>query len=80
MKANSQLIEGSPAWPGGILYNRFLIGDMWHERTFRLELIVVILAVLYGCASVDFDYPRVESTAVVDTDNSYLGCYCPAAR
>lgn len=36
---------------------------------------VVILAVLSGCASIDFDYPRVESTAAVDTDNSYLGSW-----
>lgn len=42
---------------------------------FRLELVVVILAVLSGCASIDFDYPRVESTAAVDTDNSYLGSW-----
>jgi len=28
---------------------------------------------LAGCASIDFDYPRVESTAVLDTEDTYLG-------
>jgi putative cardiolipin synthase len=31
------------------------------------------MVALSGCASIDFDYPRVESTAVVDTAETFLG-------
>jgi len=38
-----------------------------------LFLITLALSVTAGCASIDFDYPRVESTTVVDTSDTYLG-------
>ncbi len=38
----------------------------------RQLLVAIFLATLSGCASIDFDYPRVESTVIVDTDDSYL--------
>ncbi len=43
------------------------------SRHRRLFLITLALSVTTGCASIDFDYPRVESTAVVDTNDTYLG-------
>ena len=39
----------------------------------RLCLIPFFLGLLTGCASIDFDYPRVESTAMVDTEDTILG-------
>ena len=39
----------------------------------RIAISAWLLAVLAGCASIDFDYPRVESTAVLDTEDTYLG-------
>lgn len=39
----------------------------------RIAILAWFLAVLAGCASIDFDYPRVESTAVLDTEDTYLG-------
>ena len=42
---------------------------------FRAFLTLVTSALLTGCASIDFDYPRAESTAIVDTDESYLGLW-----
>lgn len=39
----------------------------------RQLVVAALLAVLSGCASIDFDYPRVESTAVIDTGDTYLG-------
>ena len=37
-------------------------------------LFLLLFAVLLGgCASVNFDYPKQMSTAVVDTDDTYLG-------
>ncbi len=35
--------------------------------------LVVALVVLCGCASIDFDYPKSESSAVTATDNTQLG-------
>jgi putative cardiolipin synthase len=35
-------------------------------------LLSTLLAVLAGCASVDFDYPKTESTAILDTQNTSL--------
>jgi putative cardiolipin synthase len=32
-----------------------------------------LFLVLTGCASIDFDYPRIESTAMVDTKDTFLG-------
>ena len=34
---------------------------------------MVAIASLAGCASIDFDFPRVESTMLVDTNATYLG-------
>jgi putative cardiolipin synthase len=33
----------------------------------------LLLALLAGCASIDFDYPRSESRALTGTDQTYLG-------
>jgi putative cardiolipin synthase len=38
----------------------------------RYSLIIVV-ALLGGCASVDFSYPRPESTVATGTDDTYLG-------
>jgi len=35
--------------------------------------LVAIIAVLSGCATVDFDYPKPESHAYTDTGDTYLG-------
>ncbi len=35
--------------------------------------LVVIFAVTAGCASIDFDYPKSESTAFTDTGDTRLG-------
>lgn len=34
---------------------------------------LALLVLLSGCASIDFDYPRVESTAITDTNDTHLG-------
>lgn len=39
----------------------------------RLHLATALVALLAGCASIDFDYPRTESKTVVDTEDTYLG-------
>ncbi len=39
----------------------------------RFFLIASILAMLSGCASIDFDYPRTESTKFGDTEDTFLG-------
>lgn len=45
-----------------------------HMIVRRIPIIPLLLAILLGgCASVDFDYPKQESTAVTDTDDTYLG-------
>lgn len=35
--------------------------------------LVTMFALLHGCASVDFDYPKPPSSALTDTDDTYLG-------
>jgi len=35
--------------------------------------VIIVLAFLCGCATVDFDYPKTESVAIQDTDETYLG-------
>ncbi len=40
---------------------------------FRSYCFVALVSVLSGCATVDFDYPKPESHAVADTDDTYLG-------
>ena len=39
----------------------------------RSVLATAFLIMLGGCASIDFDYPRVESTAIAASDDTYLG-------
>ena len=35
--------------------------------------LIIAIALASGCASIDFDYPRLESTALSDTQDTYLG-------
>ena len=39
----------------------------------RFHLAAALILLLSGCASIDFDYPRIESTAPLDTDDTFLG-------
>jgi putative cardiolipin synthase len=39
----------------------------------RFCLAAAILVFITGCASIDFDYPREESTATTDTSETFLG-------
>ena len=39
----------------------------------RLAAIALALCLLSGCASIDFDYPRTASSAIVDTQDTPLG-------
>ena len=39
----------------------------------RKWYLIAALAVLAGCATVDFDYPKTESHALTDTDDTYMG-------
>ncbi len=41
-------------------------------RKLRLAALGIISVALSACASIDFDYPRTESTSLVDTDDTYL--------
>lgn len=41
-------------------------------RLGRSAAIAGLFAVLTGCASIDFDYPRVESTLLIGTGDTYL--------
>src|SRR5210317_1023092 len=43
-----------------------------HGRKLRLAALGIISVALSACASIDFDYPRTESTSLVDTDDTYL--------
>ena len=40
---------------------------------FRRSCLVAIIAALSGCATVDFDYPKEETTVLTDTADTYLG-------
>jgi putative cardiolipin synthase len=42
----------------------------WTGRALRLALIAALVS---GCASIDYDYPRVESRALSDTEDTELG-------
>lgn len=42
-------------------------------RTIQFTLLTITLALGSGCASIDFDYPRSDSFAYSDTDDTYLG-------
>ena len=39
----------------------------------RQACLLAVFAALYGCASVDFDYPKLESAALTDTADTSLG-------
>ncbi len=39
----------------------------------RNTCLITVLALLCGCATVEFDYPKPESTAPTDTANTYFG-------
>jgi putative cardiolipin synthase len=39
----------------------------------RRLFLILTLALVSGCASIDFDYPRTESTAPTDTQDTHLG-------
>ncbi|MGI9343702.1 MAG: phospholipase D family protein [Gammaproteobacteria bacterium] len=39
----------------------------------RACLLPILVALLAGCASVDFDYPKTESTAILDTGDTHFG-------
>jgi len=41
-------------------------------RIVTRKLLLLLVLVLSGCASIDFDYPRVESTYIADTGDTYL--------
>ena len=41
----------------------------------RALVLTAITALLTGCASVDFDYPKTESFVLPDTANTYLGVH-----
>jgi len=43
---------------------------LWSSRALGLAL---LLGLLSGCASINFDYPRTESRALTDTNNTELG-------
>ena len=39
----------------------------------RQSCLIVILAALCGCATVDFNYPKTISRAPIDTDDTRIG-------
>jgi putative cardiolipin synthase len=39
----------------------------------KVTLLTVLLAILAGCATVDFEQPKLDSVALTDTDGTYLG-------
>ena len=39
----------------------------------EIAVLLSLFTVLVGCATVDFDYPKPESTALSDVDTTYLG-------
>ena len=43
------------------------------SKSFKYLLFIVIIVLLASCASVDFDYPKSESTAYVDTHDTHYG-------
>ena len=42
-------------------------------RTLQTCFVLICLALLSGCATIDLDYPRTKSTAYTDTDDTQLG-------
>ncbi|MDH3840652.1 MAG: hypothetical protein OES35_06995, partial [Chromatiales bacterium] len=43
-------------------------------RRLRITLgLALVLALVTGCASIDYDYPRTESRALTDTNDTQLG-------
>jgi putative cardiolipin synthase len=53
--------------------NAHIWGIVHMTTIFRRYWLVAMITVLQGCASVDFDYPKPESTAPTDTADTYLG-------
>jgi len=45
----------------------------WRTPPLVLMLAVTFMLALSGCATVDFNYPKSPSTALVDTDDTCLG-------
>lgn len=43
------------------------------SASLKFFLLAAAFASLCSCASVNFDYPKTESTAFQDTDQTYLG-------
>jgi len=43
------------------------------SRSLKRCFVTIAFAWLCGCATVDFDYPKTESVAIQDTDETYLG-------
>ena len=42
-------------------------------KRIRTAISLLSIVMLAGCASIDFDYPRDESAAIADSDDTYLG-------
>ena len=42
-------------------------------RLLRHSCLITVFALLCGCATVDFDYPKPVTNALTDTDDTYLG-------
>jgi len=42
-------------------------------RLLRHPCLITVFALLCGCATVDFDYPKPVTNALTDTDDTYLG-------
>ena len=43
-------------------------------RRLRINLgLALVLTLVTGCASIDYDYPRTESQALTDTNDTQLG-------
>jgi putative cardiolipin synthase len=43
------------------------------KHSTRTLTVSLLLAILSGCAAIDFDYPRTESSALIDTKDTQLG-------
>ncbi|MEH6593589.1 MAG: hypothetical protein V7746_25200, partial [Halioglobus sp.] len=41
--------------------------------------ILVVYILLVGCSTVDFDYPRLDSSVITETQNTYLAEYLRGA-
>jgi hypothetical protein len=43
------------------------------NKTLRRLLILFAFSCVTACATIDFDYPKTESSALTDTANTHLG-------